>query len=547
MVVWTQAQTTTWFTSDAQVGLSNEAYLKLQEEGITSVEDLTEFDDEGLKLIAKNARQGADPVILKATSVGRLIVFADLARYYDKVGRQPTPANMSWPAQGKSYKISKQALDEQKGEDAGEVPKLSAKTAPPLVWAETFKDYLSKCIGRQEAPLSYVIRPRAERPEGECPPAAAGRPHAAQYRSIKDELVERASHDDPLFVEDNETVFNHIEDASRGTKYATVLQPHRRTKDGRGAYMALINQYAGKAAWDAVIQESENVLHNSKWRGTGSFLLESHANRHRSANNKLIQVQEHKPEYQRPDTKSRWRHFVRTIETSDAALNAAIQQQNQLYEDDPNHDWELAVGALIAVDPVAKRVKGNKREHAQIGGVEGGEPAEGEANVSDVQLKSGKGKTGVDIRWLEDEEYNSLTKEQRTELYEAREAERKANGKSPSKKSKKTKSAGGGASVSSAKAVRKQVKKALNAEKEKQKKEEEKQEKLVTQVANAIANLVPSALKPGGKATAASSVAFQKPHATVPSEAQVGTTLKEKAKALIEIVAKAQNSSTKEE
>lgn len=234
MVVWTAANRNTWFTSAAQMGLSVEAYQALQDEGITAVDDLAEFDEKQLKEIAKNLRQGqvagGNPVVLKAGSLNRLTVSANLMRYYKKVGRDTSPQNVSWQV-GKNFKVIYEAIQEQKDEDPGDVPKLNAKTATPLVWSPSFKDHLGKQIGRQGVPLTYVIQTRQERPDGDCPPVANGKPHAKMYRSLKEEAVDRASHDHPMYLEDNEKVFNQLEEATCGTKYATVAQPHQWNKD----------------------------------------------------------------------------------------------------------------------------------------------------------------------------------------------------------------------------------------------------------------------------------------------------------------------------
>ena len=154
---------TSWFTSAAQMGLSAASYQALQDEGITEPNDLAEFDNKQLKEIAKNLRQvqaaGGNATALKASSINWLTVSANLVRYYEKVVRATVPSNVSWQV-GKNFKIIYEAIQEQKDEDPGDVPKLNAKTAPPLVWSPSFKDHLGKQIGRQRVLLTYVIQPR---------------------------------------------------------------------------------------------------------------------------------------------------------------------------------------------------------------------------------------------------------------------------------------------------------------------------------------------------------------------------------------------------
>ena len=357
------------------------------------------------------------------------------------------------------------------------------------------------------------------------------------YRSLKEEAVDRASHDHLMYLKDNEKVFNQLEEATRGTKYSTVAQPHQRNKDGRAFYFALINQYAGPAAWDKQVDEAEDILHNSKWRGNGNFLLESHVNRHRGANNKLAQAKVYKPEYQLPDLKSCWRYLKQSIETSDAALQAAIQTQNQKYEDDADHDWEAAAGALIAVDPVAKKVKTNKRLHSQIGGLDGGVPQEdGDVNISSIQLKQGKGKSGVEFRFYTEEEYRRLPAAQKKELYKWRrtEAGKKTTAESKARSNKKSK--GDGVEVSSAKALKKEVRKEVKVQLEKESKEGEEKEAMIAKL---MTYLTPSVLKAPSAHANAGSVAFQSPVAT-PAAASVSC-VHEQAKNIVNLLLNVKN------
>ena len=53
--------------------------------------------------------------------------------------------------------------------------------------------------------------------------------------SILDDMIQRTSHAHPLFKQDNVTVFTMIEEASRGTHYATTIQPFKNRKPGKSA------------------------------------------------------------------------------------------------------------------------------------------------------------------------------------------------------------------------------------------------------------------------------------------------------------------------
>jgi predicted RecB family nuclease len=50
----TAAQTTAFFEQDAQMGILNDTVVQLQEEGITTVYDLADFDKDTMEQISAN-------------------------------------------------------------------------------------------------------------------------------------------------------------------------------------------------------------------------------------------------------------------------------------------------------------------------------------------------------------------------------------------------------------------------------------------------------------------------------------------------------------
>ena len=104
-MVFTAAQTTAFFEAANQMAIPHATRVQLNNEGITSVDDLSEFDEESLKQIAENLRRptgrindpnpnapaGATiptpPFVFGAKSQSRLKVSTELVRYYQTVGR----------------------------------------------------------------------------------------------------------------------------------------------------------------------------------------------------------------------------------------------------------------------------------------------------------------------------------------------------------------------------------------------------------------------------------------------------------------------------
>ena len=93
----TNAQNNAFFTEAAQMGINNATMAILNNEGISLVSDLDEFEKEDLEQIAKNIwAPGAGAVNLGAKSLKRLIVACDLVRFYNMIGRPLTATNVQW-------------------------------------------------------------------------------------------------------------------------------------------------------------------------------------------------------------------------------------------------------------------------------------------------------------------------------------------------------------------------------------------------------------------------------------------------------------------
>jgi hypothetical protein len=139
--------------------------------------------------------------------------------------------------------------DKKKNDDVPDVPKIT-KALVVIKWTEAFDDFLNRVLGRRLIPLFYVTRPEAVVPAA-APDLAPGQPYGAIFGSVEEELVQRGSHDHALFREDNALVYFYLEEATRSTSYAASIKPFQRTKNGRGAWLAMVAQYAGEDKWRA--------------------------------------------------------------------------------------------------------------------------------------------------------------------------------------------------------------------------------------------------------------------------------------------------------
>ena len=168
--------------------------------------------------------------------------------YYVSIQQAITLANMNYTLVLRNFKVEHDAITELAKEDKPDVPILT-KTTTPLKWIESFKDCLFRTYRIRKTPLSYVthkdITPAAEADD----PLQAGKSFG-ESGSVIEELIKRLDHNDPLFVNDNATVYLMVEEATCDTVYASTVKPYSRSKNGRGAWTSMMNSHAGKEKWE---------------------------------------------------------------------------------------------------------------------------------------------------------------------------------------------------------------------------------------------------------------------------------------------------------
>ena len=259
-MVLTAAQVNAFFTDADQMGLAARTRNQLITEGIEFVEDLVDFSSDDWDQIVANCKRppkiaDADGNLveqeafhLAAKSLHRLKVAAIAVEYYLATDRAITAAAIQWDTQLKNFEIQwKSLLALKDSSDSLELPKMS-KTVGIVKWLEAYESYASQKIGVRKAPLAYVIREIATVPA--APALMAGQPHSETHGSVREEMIGRLSHSHALFRDDNAAVFDDIETATRGTKFAPSIAPFKKARNGRAAFLALKEQHAGKAMWD---------------------------------------------------------------------------------------------------------------------------------------------------------------------------------------------------------------------------------------------------------------------------------------------------------
>ena len=444
-MVWTQAEIDAFFTERGQMAIPQDTVNGgLMAEGIATVDDLEEFQDEDIKAVQDNLRKpagtvpdpsnpgqrmGAPSYVLGAKSVKRLKIAAAAVRYYQTIGRETSAANMHFTNVLKNFGEQWEAIKQKEEDDEPDVPKIT-RTLPIVRWTESFEDFLHQIIGSRHISLAYLVRETVEAATP-APPLLNNRSYSHEHGSVMGELIARATHDHTKYKDDNQKLYSFLEEATRSTQYASSIRPFSRAKNGREAYLALKRQYAGRDKWQAEIKKQENFIHTRVWKGTSNFTLESFITQHRAAHVSLERCAQSVP-HQIPNERTRVIHLLDAIQCGDAALQAAIAHIKS-QADDPaglGSNFEEAAAYLLQFCPVSKKRKA--------------QPMERTYNVSSVGIshddgkkrtKPNKGETGVELRYYKPKEYRKLSADQVEELRKWR----KDNGLSKETKQSKSK------------------------------------------------------------------------------------------------------------
>jgi hypothetical protein len=464
-MVLTNNQTLLFFTEDTQMAIPATTVIQLATEGIVTVDDLAEFYSEGLKTIVDNLRRPPGTIVdpndatrripqppfsFGGKSLLRMVAAAKCVRYYQLVDRATSAGNMNWTSTVKNFTEHWKSLEERKKEDPPAVPKIS-KSLDVTKWIEAFADFLHKVIGQRTVPLAYVIREDTLVPAA-APALLANQPFSTEHESVEGELIARASHNHPIFRDDNAKVYYFIEEATRSTSYSSSIKPFSRKKDGRGAFLAIKNQFAGKDKWLSELKKQEDMMHQGIWKGTNNISLEKFVGYHRHAYISMERCADY-IDYQLPNQRTRVTYLLQAVQCNDAPLQAAMAlvRADELGK---MNDFEATAAYLLQYDPVAKKraASGKKGDgYDTVAAVSftddtksGSTPKKG-----GHLAKKGKGKSGVEFRFYKVKEYRNLSAEQKDELREWRSSnpvsrsagqKRSAQGDAGSSSSKKIKS-----------------------------------------------------------------------------------------------------------
>ena len=169
------------------------------------------------------------------------------------------------------------------------VPKLKSNT-----WSE-FKsaiiETLSRSKGRNEIPLSYVIR---EDDVGDF---------AESYDSREERLVSCITHRGPAYKSDNSDVFSILLQNTENTEGYSLIEAQGVRRNGRQAWLDILSHFEGETFKERVAQEANTILRTVMYHGPRkNFSFGDFYARHSRAHIKLLKANKPMTVQQQIDT-----------------------------------------------------------------------------------------------------------------------------------------------------------------------------------------------------------------------------------------------------
>ncbi len=301
------------------------------------------------------------------------------------------------------YALQMQLEVEERELMAFDTPAPPEKLSDPKkfrTWSEAFETYLSRLVGVNGTPLSYVVRVDAVVPVGTV------------FTSDREALIATAPLAGAAFESDNHRVYAILKNLVLEGPGGTWIYDHQRAQNGRGAYRGMYEHYMGDGNMHAMIQDAYHRIESAKYDGKNrAMTFENYVSIHRKAHNDLDNWKEP------VNPSKKVRDLITGITSSDTRLGAAITY----VQNDPlcrfNFDEAVRVLSQAVGLPVNSLPFGPRQVSAakQYSNRKGAPTANNEYDG-----KSGALSVSDLTRYYPDEEWHALPKEDKIVILQAR-------------------------------------------------------------------------------------------------------------------------------
>jgi hypothetical protein len=250
------------FTAAASVAL-------VDVQGVDNLYEIQSLDDTKVVTLCCTLRRAngaslAHTVSAKAES--NLVLAAFWLRHMVRVSRPQTPADLTLKRIRSVVSLRETEFTYKTSKDVPMVPKIDSANWPKTF--EMLEAYLAIWLGHHEIPLAHVIR--------DLPHVSGDDLFVFSSKTV--EMIYQAPHGkyvsdkwvvDDTFVENSKLVFNILADVTRDHTCWTYIKPFFKTLDGRGAYLALKDDFLGAHMINSLAASAKKILIESTYNGEG--------------------------------------------------------------------------------------------------------------------------------------------------------------------------------------------------------------------------------------------------------------------------------------
>ena len=401
---------------------------KIEASGVTDLDSFADFEEQDIVTLCSTLRRPGGTINVDGADLPnrgdaistmceiRLKMCSYAANYYNIVQRPIDYNSMAW-RRIKHFKDLKTIVKNHKNPE--DLPEISRKITI-MKAIELIEEHLRGVLGVINVPLAYVIRKEPEVPITIVTnPLRVDLPYGTSFQSFYDEMIACANHTGAAYSEDNASVLNILVHVLKGTSFEVSIQPFKRNRDGRGAFLALTEHNLGSNRWETVLEKADQLVSSMVWNGRSNrYPLKLHLAKHREAQNDMIRASHHIA-YEVPNEGTRVRKLLHSLQCSDPRI---ISAKTAILADETGkkNDFEAASNFLLIAAPPTRHEPDSRRVSSVRNG--GG----------DFKATPNKGETGVELRFYTPGEYSKLTGSQKAELYQWRSEQK---GRKPASKS----------------------------------------------------------------------------------------------------------------
>ena len=319
------------------LGIPAAASRAITDEGLEQFEDLVNMSDEHVQAIIKNARKRFYDAAARGAAAAnrphisdkhatrvRQLVFCcwhlhRIRRDFDEDDATVDELETLWEWRENEQDAGKLDVDK---------PGKMTSTTQARKTMEELDHYLLCKRGVNGTPLAYLVR---DDPEPDEDDEGYGLP------SITEELIRRARHGNnyPPYVTDNTFLWSVIREITQDGEAWSWVSSFSRTRNGRGAYLALKAHYLGPSFNGKVKADADHVIEKAFYNGKArNFTLEAYCSKLKKAFDDLETCGEVLSENRKV------RYFIRGIS---GATQLAVAKGQILASDEMKEDLEMAM------------------------------------------------------------------------------------------------------------------------------------------------------------------------------------------------------------